>query len=376
MRRLVPDSAGGRLFTTLSFVDAFGTGVFLAAGAFFFVRSIGLSTGQIGTGLAVAGLVGLAASVPMGSLADRVGVRRLMVTVQFWRAACFLAYAGARSMTQFVVIASFAAVAQSVSGALSTALVPAIVGEQHRVRTMALVRTVRNIGFSAGALVSAPLIALNSRPAMQAVVLLNAASFLGAGILLARVQLIPGAGRPHREASPLAALAQFRNWRYATVAALNIVFSVHFTLLMTVIPLWVLTATTAPAAIVSVLLLVNTAMAVLLQIPLSRGSENVGGSVRLITFAGLALAACCLFMAAAGGMPTAAAVFLLVAGMVAMTLGEIWQSAGTWTVSYRFAPPDHRAQYLTIFNLSGLLAQEVLGPFLLVGVMIGLGRTG
>jgi hypothetical protein len=70
------------------------------------------------------------------------------------------------------------------------------------------------------------------------------------------------------------------------------------------------------------------------------------------------------------------AVALLVLGMVFMSLGEIWQSAAAWTLSYTFAPAAQRVQYLTIFGASGLLAQDVFGPFLLAGIMIDVGRLG
>jgi hypothetical protein len=256
--------------------------------------------------------------------------------------------------------------------------VPEVVGEEQRVRTLALVRSVRNTGFSLGALVAAPLIASESRTSLQVVVLANAVSFVVTGMLLTRVRADPGAARVLARApsGPLAALRGFRDWRYAGLAALNIVFSVHLTLLVLVIPLWVITATAAPPAVISLLLLVNTTMAVLLQIPLSRRAEDVAGSRALMARAGLALAACCLMMVVASAVSAWAAVAVLVLGMVFMTLGEIWQSAAAWTLSYTFAPPVQRVQYLAIFGLSGLLAQDVFGPFLLGGAMVDLGRAG
>ena len=84
----------GRLFVLLTFVDAIGTGMFMAGAVIFFVRSIGLTNNEVGTGLAIAGLVGLVTSVPMGSApGDHIGAKRMMVIMQYWRAACFLALA-------------------------------------------------------------------------------------------------------------------------------------------------------------------------------------------------------------------------------------------------------------------------------------------
>jgi len=70
------------------------------------------------------------------------------------------------------------------------------------------------------------------------------------------------------------------------------------------------------------------------------------------------------------------AVGLLVIGMIFMSLAEIWQSAAGWTLSYVFAPAANRAQYLAVFSISGLLAHDIVGPSLLAGPMIDLGRLG
>jgi len=377
-RRTLPGSSGGRLFVLVTFVDAIGTGVFMAGAVVFFVRSIGLTNNEVGMGLTIAGLAGLVTSVPMGALGDHIGAQRMMVIMQYWRAACFLALTFCTSLVLFVIIASAASMSESVTGALTQALVPEVVGEEQRVRTLALIRSIRNIGFSMGALLAAPLTAVGSHTALQAMVLLNALSFILAGVLLGKVRvegrrttpLSPGA------AGPMKALRNFRDWRYLALTALNVVFSLHLTLLVIVIPLWIITATRAPALIISVLLLVNTVMAVLLQMPLSRPARTVPGSQRLMTLAGLALAACSLTMIAASLVSVWGAVALLVLGMVFMSLGEIWQSAAAWTLSYTFAPAAQRVQYLTIFGSSGLLAQDVFGPFLLGGTMIDEGRLG
>ena len=122
------------------------------------------------------------------------------------------------------------------------------------------------------------------------------------------------------------------------------------------------------------LLLVNTVMAVLLQMPLSRPAQTLPGSKRLMTLAGLALATCSLTMLAASLISRWAAVRCSFSDDL-LSLGEIWQSAAAWTLSYTFAPATQRVQYLTIFGISGLLA-AVFGPFLLGGIMIDVGRLG
>ena len=53
----------------------------------------------------------------------------------------------------------------------------------------------------------------------------------------------------------------------------------------------------------------------------------------------------------------------------------IWQSAGAWELSYRYADPEREVQYLAVFSL-GVTAQDIYGPALVaVAVVVrGLAR--
>ncbi|MCT9008508.1 MFS transporter [Streptomyces sp. NPDC054766] len=371
---LLPDSPGGRLFVGLTFVDSLGTGLYLAGAVVYFVHGIGLTNGQIGTALSLAGIVGFVTAVPMGIAADRFGAKRLLVLVQFWRAGWFTALALCTGPYSFGLVACGLAVAESATPALSQAVIADAVGDAQRNRTMALVRSVRNIGFSVGALLAAPLVSTDRSWTALVVVLGNALSFAVVGALLTRLRT-PRTTRAH-STGLLAQIKGFRSPRYLVLAALTSVLSLHMTLLPVVIPLWIIQGTDASAWTISALLVVNTGMAVFLQIPLSKRAEDVPGSTVLLRWSGPALAACCAAMIAASLASGWAAVGLLAVGMVCMTLAEIWQSAAGWTLSYAFAPARHRVQYLAVFSLSGLVAQEIAGPGVLGGLMIDAGRIG
>src|SRR5262249_22024853 len=60
---------------------------------------------------------------------------------------------------------------------------------------------------------------------------------------------------------------------------------------------------------------------------------------------------------------------------VLMSLGEIWQAAGAWELSYRYADPEREVQYLAVFSL-GVAAQNIYGPALVTVVVIGAGTAG
>lgn len=341
LRAYIPDRGAGRSLALITLIDAIGTGLFLAGAAIFFTRSVGLTTAQIGLGLSIAGAVGFATTVPIGVLGDRVGPRRLLVLLHLWRAACLVSLAFVSDIVSFTVVASLLAIADSASPSLTQAVVAVTVDDDSRVRNMAILRSTRNVGFSVGTLLAAPLIAAGSTWAFRAIMLGDALSFILAALILARVRLLRAA--VVRQSSRfLTALASFRDWRYARLAALNSVLTLHMTLLVLGIPLWLIHATSAPVSLVAVLLLLNTIMAVVLQVPFSKHATVSGGASRVLRLSGVMLAGCSLSMAAAAHVEPWAAIVLLVLATALMSLGEIWQAAGAWELSYRYADPERQ----------------------------------
>jgi hypothetical protein len=71
LRRLLPPPGPARMLAVATLVNRFGDGLFAVGGVLFFIRGLGLSAGEVALGLTAAEVVGLAASVPLGSLADR-----------------------------------------------------------------------------------------------------------------------------------------------------------------------------------------------------------------------------------------------------------------------------------------------------------------
>jgi hypothetical protein len=202
----------------------------------------------------------------------------------------------------------------------------------------------------------------------------DAASFVVAAVILAWVPLTRAPAVRSRPGL-FTVLGSFCDRRYAGLAALNSVLTLHLTIIVFGIPLWLIHATRAPAGLVAVVLVVNTVMAVVLQVPFSRYATVDGGAFRLLRLAGVMLAGCAVALAAAAYVSTWLAVALLVLATVLMSLGEIWQSAGAWELSYRYADPEREVQYLAVFSL-GAAAQNIYGPALVTVAVIGAGAAG
>lgn len=370
----VPASKAGRAFAVIALFDSTGTGFYLAGSAIFLVRVVGLTQAQVGVGLGVTGATALAATVPLGVLTDRIGARRALVAFQLWRAVFFTILAFIHGPVAFILVGACLGLVERAVSPATQAVVGAAVPDSDRTRAMATVRSVRNIGFSVGAALTAPLVATESVAAYRSVILANAVSFVAASAMLLRLRVHTPPASTGR--AGLAFLQGFGDWRYLCLTGLNSILTIHITLLAVALPLWTLRDTDAPAGLIPLLVVLNTILAVVFQVPLSRGATDAAGSLRALRLAGVCLMGCCAAMAAAGApLGAAYAAALLVLATLLLTGGELWQSAGAWTLSYRYALEDRRGEFLSIFALGPAL-QNVLGPILVTIVVLDQGVAG
>jgi dipeptide/tripeptide permease len=153
--------------------------------------------------------------------------------------------------------------------------------------------------------------------------------------------------------------------------------ALHKPVLTVAVPLWVAGHTAAPRSLVSVLLVINTVLTVLLQVPLSRGVGSQAGALRVLRRSGLTLAVSCLLLAAAAGRSAGPASALLVVGVAVLTIGELWQSAGGWELSYDLAPADAQGEYQAAYSmLNGV--RDSVGPVVVTAAVMsgGVGSGG
>jgi len=371
-RDYAPPTHQAGVFVLVMGVSAVGLGLFLSGSAIYYSTVVGLTVGQIGTGLSIAAVVGLLATVPLGAAADRLGGARMLVAIMAWRAAWFVALAFVEGPVTFTLVACCLAVAEAGTAPTVQSVVAVIAAGEDRTRTMAILRTVRNIGFSLGALLAGVLVVEGSSVAYRALVLVNAAAFLVAAVLLARLGL--PATAVARRSSPWAVLRQVDDHRFLALAAVNGAMSLHISVLGIGLPLWILTSDVLPPAVVPGAVLLNTLLVVVLQVPFSAGTEQPGRARRALRLAGWSLAATAVCLAVVPDLPLAPALAALAVGTVLLTCGELWQAAGGWELSFAYARDDRRTLDLATFNLGAGL-QSVAGPGL-VTAAVTLGRPG
>jgi MFS family permease len=369
----VPPGRTSRRLLVLFMIDSVGTGLFLAGSALFFTRVMGLSVGQVGLGLSLSGVTGFVCAVPLGRLADRFGSRRLLVLLYLWRGLGFVAYAFIHDFLAFVVIACLLGAAEWAVGPLVRALVATVEPDDGSpVRTMAAMNAVRNVGFTVGALLATAAIASQDPTAYRALVVADAVSFLLAAGLLARLPLTVGPRAVPRTAERS---VRVRDPIFLLLTTSNGVLYLHTAVLSVGLPLWISTRTDAPATMVGAVIALNTVLAVVLGLRLSGGSDGVVPAASRQHWAGWCLAACCVLVAVTGSVPSAPASALLLAAAVALTLGEVFQSLGSWGLSYALSPEEQRNYYLTVWNL-GDTGATIVGPAVLTAGVLQAGAHG
>ncbi|WNI18649.1 MFS transporter [Actinacidiphila sp. ITFR-21] len=390
-RDQVPEHPVGRAVAASALVGWAGTGVWISASALFFTKLLGLTAVQVGNGLAMGGVLGLLAMVPISSLARRRHAGRAAAVLQAVRGLTFLSFLMVDSVASFYVALALVSVTDGPGKMFGQIVVGRFVPEPDRTGTMAGVQVATNVGVTLGALLGTAGLLRVDRTAFDAVVAVVAAAFFLSAWLLAHTtwrkpQFGPaepadgsepadGGGAPGRRTLRSMALP-LRDLRFTLLTAGNGLLSLHIPLIAVMTPLWLGHRTSVPPAAMGGLLLLNTVTVVALQVPLGRRVKGVHGGVRASYAAGALQAAGCGLLALAAFVPVGWALAGLAGAVLAFTLGEIVQVTAGWTLSFAFAPEDHRQSvYLGFFGV-GTEAVAVFGPAALAWLTTFYGAPG
>lgn len=370
---MLPQGKVARQMSYIAMVQSTGFGVFLTSSAIFFTRTIGLTSGQVGVGLSVANVLGLAFTVPLGRFADSVGARNLLLIVYVGLAVLFASFCMVGDFPWFIIVASLLSVGETSVTPLRMTLTRALCGPQERLRVSAQARSLSNIGFMLGAMAAGAALALGGRGAFYAVVLSTAAAQAACAAVLWRLPA-PAPRREHA-ALPARPRAAHLDVRVVGLAILSGILEMYQPLLTVGLPLWIITHTRAPASVNSALLVLDTVLVFLLQVPLSRSAETTAGSARMLRRAGVLLGASCLVFALTEGTGALVSIPLLVAGAAILGIGEVSHAAGSFGLSLHMPPPQRQGEYQGVFAL-GRGLQRTAGPALIAMLVTGFGRAG
>ncbi|MFE6834904.1 MFS transporter [Streptomyces sp. NPDC057705] len=365
----MPDTRPQRVLAASNFVYTVGSGLFLTAGVLYFTEAIHLPAGQVGLGLGIAGLVALALGVAVGHLADRYGARGVYAATLVVQALATAGFVLADSFWPFVTAVTAAAGAKAAGTAARSPLIRHYGGDRPQ-EFRAYLRAVTNVGISLGAVGAGLVVQVGTLTAYQLMVIGNAIAFVVSAALLTSLPPVP----------PLATTGGPR-WTaltdrpYLLLTALDGIMAIQFKVLTVAIPLWLVSATSAPHWLISGTMLTCTLIVVVFQVRASRNvvSPETGGNA--YRRAGVAFLVSCSLISLSGGTPSWAAATLLLTAVVIHTVGELWHSAAGFEVSFALAPQHATGQYLGVFGLGAGLA-DAFGPALLISLCITWGRPG
>ncbi|WP_328891882.1 MFS transporter [Streptomyces sp. NBC_00316] len=355
-----------RQLALLHGVDGIGVGMYVAGSAVYLTQVTGLTAAQIGLALSAAGLTGLLASVLFGILADRVGARPLLSWLLILLGAGYLMLPLVHAAWQFALLSVVIGALQFGTGPSFTSLIAELVPDDGRARARAVIRSVGNASMGLGTLAAAVVLGIGSHAALQLFPLINAATFVVAGLLVRR--LPANAARPAPPAG--GRFTALRDLPFLRVVAVNSVLSLHDSVLAVAIPLWILVGTGLPTLLTPLLIGTNTVLCVLLQVRAAQGTEDVAGATRAARRAGAAAALACLLLTPSGNLAPWAAGILVCGGFLAMTAAELWHAGASFGLGIALAPPERRGEYLGAFQLHHGI-QSIVGPLVLTSFIGG-----
>jgi MFS family permease len=372
LTKILPPPGLPRRLAFQSAVIATGSGTFLTGSVVFFTQVVKLTPVQIGVGFSIVGAAGLLGSLPLGHFADRIGGKRAWVIGALGEAAAFASYPFARGFWSFLAVILFASIAEMLANGGRVVYTAAAIPAENRVRVMAFMRAYLNVGFTIGAGLGAAALALNSHAGLIALVLANAAGLTVNALVVSRMPTVHALRVTATKVNPWGVL---RDHPYTALATLFSVLWLHGMIFNEIMPLWAITMTDVPKPVLGALFALNTVMAVLLQVPATRGADSLSGSVRLMRWAGLASAIACPVIALSGMTHGWITVAVLAAGVVLTTATELWSSAAQWYFQTEIPPADQRGAYVGASRSIGGVARMV-GPASLTFLAIKTGGWG
>ncbi|MER7109227.1 MFS transporter [Streptomyces sp. NPDC000229] len=311
-----------------------------------------------------------------GRLADRFPLTHVLIGAQLLRAAALLALLTTQDYALLLAYSAVGALPDRASNVLTKLYAARLTGPG-RARYQAFNRTVANLGWAVGGLGAAAALAVATTTAYQSLLIANALSYVVIAALtlrcaeppspapIAATSTTPTTATPTEPAKPS---SPWRDRTFLLYTATEAVLFLDDAILQVGMPLWIVHATDAPVGLAPLLLVLNSVLVVLFQVPLSRfGATPAAARTLLIPLACLFVAGC-LAMAASTAAGRWTAVAALIAAAVALTFAEMIHATASWELSVSLAPDDAQGSYLGVHGIAAS-TQRSAGPLLVTAVI-------
>lgn len=386
-----------RILVGATLISRLGRGIFLTVTVLYFTLIVGLTPGEVAIVLAAASAAGVVASFAGGWLTDRFSAKRLIIAFTAIEGVALIAYVFAADFVTALVIAVVCGLFEQGANSTRSAIIARAFTGESRVHARAVLRTVTNVSIAVGSGLGAVALALGTAEAYRALI-------VGAGLLYllglfqlvrlpARVdaparaavaEVVTETGSVDAAATAEAIASERASWRshspwrdprYLWLTALSAIFGMQFGVGELGVPLWILHETAAPEVLIAALLILNTVIVVIFQVPMSKGTHDLRVAGRVSAIAAWLMAGACLVYAAAAGLPVGFAVAVLVIAAVAHAFAEVLSQAGGWGLSFELADPVRAGTYQGVFGM-GYSVGALAAPLVVNATAVSHGLAG
>lgn len=348
LRFALPDVTGHRRFVTAVAVDALGSGVFMPVSILYFLNTTPLSLPEVGLAMSISGALAVPLILVIGSLVDRVGAKRILLAANALQALALASYLFATQLPTVIAATSLAALGQVAFWASYSPMVAAISRPGEREMWVGFLGALRNLGFAVGGLASGIAVSIGTPAAYHAVVLVNAASYLLALLLLLGVPGPPPSPHPQDRSGWGLVL---RDRPYHALVATNVAYALCALALNVAMPVYAVETLGLPGWVGGAVFVVNTVLIAGGQ-GLAVGAMTGHRRHRVAQLGFVVYAAGFLVLAGAGLLPAAAAVVLVLLGVVVYSIGELLGGPVLNAAALESAPEHLRGRYFSLYQLS------------------------
>jgi MFS family permease len=354
-----PDVGPHRRFVSALAIDAVGSGVWMPLSMLYFLHQTSLSLVQLGLAMTIANLAVIPVVPMIGTWVDRFGPKAVMQAGNAGAAVSFALYPFAHSMPAVTVLVFCASITRSGFWSALGPMVTQITQTGERELWFGFLQAMRNAGYGVGGVLAAVALTIGSGAAYQSVVLLNAASYVLAFVLMVGV----AGGRPVR-ADDAVADDGVRWWvgyadpGYRVLLAVILCYALAEMTLNVAMPVYFVDTLGLPGWVPGTVFVINTAMIGVGQGLVVRAMT--GAVRRRVMHAAIAFTAASFAMYyAAGALPIASAVALVLVAAFVYTLGEMTAGPVVSALAAEAPPPDQRGRYMASMQLSWSISSAV-----------------
>jgi MFS family permease len=341
-------------------IDALGSGVWMPLSMLYFLHQTSLTLVQLGLAMTIANLAVIPVVPMIGTMVDRFGPKVVMQAGNAGAAVAFALYPFAHSMVVVTALVFAASATRSGFWSALGPMVTQITQRGERELWFGFLQAMRNAGYGVGGVLAAIALTIGSDAAYQFVVVINAASYVLAFALMLGVA---GGARPG-PAGDSSADTDVRWWvgfadrGYRALLAVIFCYALAEMTLNVSMPVYFVDTLGLPGWLPGAVFVINTVMIGVGQGLVVRSMTGVVR--RRVLHTAVAFSAVSFAMLyAAGALPMAAAVVLVLVAAFVYTIGEMTAGPVSTALSAEAPPPEQRGRYMASMQLAWSTASAV-----------------